>query len=800
MQAVRIADGLPEGSPRRLDVIAALSRWTYHNAKFAAPSADPPLDRYLDSVLAYREKILALGRNRKLTLMKLSDACRTAAHHDRAVAAAACLTALLPVTAEEYGARSKEIALAHLRVAQAQQKAGRKADAIASLGMAKAMASGEALAEILEQSAEWQRDSKKREADFDEATAIRERTWGEDDPRFSRSLGVPETWSRRDEEYAGRFLRRRVEVERKYRPGGQVLGEALLDLAEHADAQKAGDPVIEPYFEEAVAILRRGTDRLRLAWALQTLGEYRAHRQEYKQAADAVREAVDIRREEPHDDRVQILWPLGNEAEWRLRAGDVEGCEAAFREFAEIGRMRNAGSLTRTAEMIGGLYEERGDWARAAEKYEVAVAAQESAKDDPIRRADTLAKLARAYQMLGRTREANAFSWQLTKLYFQAIWGDGKSFLIFGAVLAGMAIPGLIFGAGGFFYTRSLDGRLALLHAPPARTAVEAEAPEGEAIAALTPAAPEVQRAEFQGDGGTLFAIRIVNLLLSVLTLGAYFFWGKARVRRYVYAQTEFLGDRFAFLGTGREMLRGWLKSLPAIAFIVFGPNFIPIFWPDPKSILWAQGAVTVVFLLLWPAARVGAYRYRMNRTAWRGIRFSFQGRTRDYFWLSMKSYLLIWLTSGIYYPVYGVRVRKLLMDRTYFGDRPFRFDGRGRDLLPAFVLTLPAVIATLGLGWAWFAAARARYEWAHTTFGESRFRCTATGWSLLRLWAGNVAIFVLTLGLGMPWAITRTVDYWTLRVELLGTPELDTIRQSEHAASAVGESFADFLGFDFGI
>jgi hypothetical protein len=44
-----------------------------------------------------------------------------------------------------------------------------------------------------------------------------------------------------------------------------------------------------------------------------------------------------------------------------------------------------------------------------------------------------------------------------------------------------------------------------------------------------------------------------------------------------------------------------------------------------------------------------------------------------------------------------------------------------------------------------------------------------------------------------------RTLRFWTTHIELVGHPQLATVRQDARAASASGESFADFLGFDFG-
>jgi len=74
----------------------------------------------------------------------------------------------------------------------------------------------------------------------------------------------------------------------------------------------------------------------------------------------------------------------------------------------------------------------------------------------------------------------------------------------------------------------------------------------------------------FHGRGGSLFGIQIVNLFLSLITLGVYSFWGRVKVRNYMMSQTEFAGDRCAYHGTGRELFIGWLKAMA-----IFG---IPLF------------------------------------------------------------------------------------------------------------------------------------------------------------------------------------------------------------------------------
>lgn len=92
---------------------------------------------------------------------------------------------------------------------------------------------------------------------------------------------------------------------------------------------------------------------------------------------------------------------------------------------------------------------------------------------------------------------------------------------------------------------------------------------------ASAPGAPPLTssplRASFHGTGGTLLGMHVVNACLTLLTLGGYHFWAKAKIRRYLFSQTSFAGDRFAYHGTGKELYQGFLKAL-----LVFGiPYFL---------------------------------------------------------------------------------------------------------------------------------------------------------------------------------------------------------------------------------
>jgi hypothetical protein len=58
---------------------------------------------------------------------------------------------------------------------------------------------------------------------------------------------------------------------------------------------------------------------------------------------------------------------------------------------------------------------------------------------------------------------------------------------------------------------------------------------------------PEIYRFEFRGKAGEYFRIWIVNVVLSILTLGIFSAWAKVRARRYFYGNTYLNGSSFDY-------------------------------------------------------------------------------------------------------------------------------------------------------------------------------------------------------------------------------------------------------------
>lgn len=349
-------------------------------------------------------------------------------------------------------------------------------------------------------------------------------------------------------------------------------------------------------------------------------------------------------------------------------------------------------------------------------------------------------------------------------------------------------------------------GRPVVASPPPSLPPPAAPPP---AAPPLPPGAPESlpapppgtrRRPTFHGTGGTLFGIHIVNTLLTLVTFGVYYFWAKTRLRRYLFSQTEIEGDRFAYHGSGRELLLGTLKAALVFGVPITLLNVIRDVLDAPALVKVAAGLLSGSLLfVLFPVAMVGARRYRLGRTSWRGIRFSFRGRVWELVKIVLVGTLLTGITLGLYYPVLLVKRQAFMISNSYFGSERFGFAGRGRDLFWVYVQAALLTLPTLGLSWVWYIARKRRYFWDHTTFAAARFSCTVTGRALLGLWVVNALLLVGTLGIAWPWVRVRNVNFAFRNLALVGPLDLERIQQEAQHVSTMGEGLSGFFdsGFD---
>ena len=165
-------------------------------------------------------------------------------------------------------------------------------------------------------------------------------------------------------------------------------------------------------------------------------------------------------------------------------------------------------------------------------------------------------------------------------------------------------------------------------------------------------ASAAVYRFQFHGTGSDLFSIFILNLLKTILTLGVYHFWAKVKTRQFLWRQTEAAGDHFGYHGTGLELLLGWFK-----AALLFGTVI------SAQAVMELMGHPVIGVMVIWlgiaclvPLAQIGGTRYRLSRSSWRGIRFSFKGSVKPFFGLSVRGMILSTITLGSIFHFMNVR------------------------------------------------------------------------------------------------------------------------------------------------
>lgn len=311
----------------------------------------------------------------------------------------------------------------------------------------------------------------------------------------------------------------------------------------------------------------------------------------------------------------------------------------------------------------------------------------------------------------------------------------------------------------------------------------------------------------FHGKGAEFFKIHIVNILLTVITLGLYYPWAKAKLLQYNYGETELKGDRFTFHGTGKEMFKGMLISVLVLggvyAFLIFAMSQVER-TQDPTLMFVALAVFYVVIFAFIPFAIVGSVKYRASRSSWRGIHFQYVGTLSNMYKLFLKGILLTIVTFGIYGAWFAVSLYKEIYGNLRWGNIKLSFKGEGSELFVLQLLGGFLTYITLGI-YAFkymskmfnFKIDNVRMDQEGNTGG---LEAKTTGMGMFKLLVGNFFIVVFTLGLGLPYAMVRTMKYYAASIKVKGYVDFDKLEQGEiQDTNATGEGFLDGLDIDVG-
>lgn len=210
---------------------------------------------------------------------------------------------------------------------------------------------------------------------------------------------------------------------------------------------------------------------------------------------------------------------------------------------------------------------------------------------------------------------------------------------------------------------------------------------------------------EFAGEGKIYFKIWIVNLLLSIITLGVYSAWAKVRTRRYFYGCTTIDNAAFEYHATPMMILKG---RLIAVAFFMISIS-ISYFFPfiDP--------AVFLILILIAPWVIWCSISFNARMTSYRNIRFGLTGKsTKLYLYLVIipltplfLSLLFVYLSSA--FSSAGVELTELGKEAAV-----------GAGLIGASTLYIY-------LSWPWVQQRTTMHVLNHRSYGQSIFNIQTT-------------------------------------------------------------------------
>lgn len=223
----------------------------------------------------------------------------------------------------------------------------------------------------------------------------------------------------------------------------------------------------------------------------------------------------------------------------------------------------------------------------------------------------------------------------------------------------------------------------------------EADAPETEEESEISPVA-------FTGRALPLFKLLLKNIVLTVLTLGIYRFWAKTWVRRYFWNNVSIAKEPFEYTGQPKELFMGFLIALAVLVPLGIVNYYATIFIASEPSL---ELPYTVAFygslFLLFQFAFYRLWRYRMTRTAWRGIHFGLNGSSFKFVLLSLMWTVISLLTLNLAAPWARTALARYRIDNSQFGDSDFSFHGSGKALIFPWLVAY-GIPVTLMVIWGW--------------------------------------------------------------------------------------------------
>lgn len=224
------------------------------------------------------------------------------------------------------------------------------------------------------------------------------------------------------------------------------------------------------------------------------------------------------------------------------------------------------------------------------------------------------------------------------------------------------------------------------------------------AAASWPGAAQPVQKLQYDGTIGALYGIFVKNLLLGIITLTIYRFWGKTNLRRYAWSHMTLQGHRFEYTGRGGELFVGFLIVAGFYVVFFLATAIVGLIAGD-----FGQAIGPVILLLLIPylvfVAQYAAQNYRLTRTLWCGIRGGMTGSAWRYGVKAFLFTLLNIITINLAVPWTTMRLAEDRFNNSYLGNAKASLRAPSGPLYLPFILGFVGMLVGIGVlaGAVWF-------------------------------------------------------------------------------------------------
>ncbi|MDR3390294.1 MAG: YjgN family protein [Sulfuriferula sp.] len=334
---------------------------------------------------------------------------------------------------------------------------------------------------------------------------------------------------------------------------------------------------------------------------------------------------------------------------------------------------------------------------------------------------------------------------------------------------------------------------------------------------------------EFSGKGFEYFKIWIVNILLSIVTLGIYSAWAKVRNKQYFYGNTAVDSTRFEYTAQPLKILKGRLIAAGFYLAYSLSTHTSPI-------LSLVLGLLMMIFL---PWIIVNSLKFNARHTSYRNINFRFVGTRSE----AVKAYML-WpllgmLTLGMLLPFSWKKQAAFITNNHRYGTAPFAFDVRTREYYkvlfvlmggtilffaamfiyirmftglsmgipthkPAFTAMLPIIIAYMVFYLAvsaYYITSLANIHFNNTQLEQHRFSCNWSTMGYARLLLVNTLGILFTLGLFIPFAKVRTAAYKAAHTTLIINGDLaGFIAAEQEQSNSLAEGVHDIFDIDISL